>query len=124
MDLKLSGLKALVTGGTKGIGLAIARTLATEGADVAICARDGAAVEKTVAELVELTNGGTRALGAAVDVADGPALQSWTREVAAKWGGLDIIVANVSALSISNDLASWRKEFETDLMGTVNLVEA
>jgi 3-oxoacyl-[acyl-carrier protein] reductase len=37
---------------------------------------------------------------------------------------LDIVVANVSALSIGNDLESWRKEFETDLMGTVNLVEA
>ncbi len=124
MDLKLKGLKALVTGGTKGIGLAIAQTLAAEGADVAICARNGAAVEQTVAGLVQLTGGEVKVLGAAVDVADGPALQSWTRDVAAQLGGLDIIVANVSALSIGNDLESWRSGFETDLMGTVNLVDA
>lgn len=124
MDLKLKGLKALVTGGTKGIGLAIAQTLVGEGADVAICARDAAAVERTVASLLQLTGGAVTVTGASVDVSNPPALQSWAREAAAQLGGLDIIVANVSALSIGNDADSWRKEFETDLMGTVNLVEA
>ncbi|MBB2928075.1 SDR family NAD(P)-dependent oxidoreductase [Paraburkholderia silvatlantica] len=124
MDLKLKGLKALVTGGTKGIGLAIAQTLAAEGADVAICARDSAAVEQTVASLVQLTGGAVKVTGASVDVSNAPALQAWTREVAAQLGGLDIVIANVSALSIGNDAESWRKEFETDLMGTVNLVDA
>ena len=59
MDLQLKGLKAIVTGGTKGIGLAIARTLAREGADVAICARDAAAVEAAAVDLKEL-NGAVR----------------------------------------------------------------
>ena len=122
MDLQLKGLKAIVTGGTKGIGLAIARTLASEGADVAICARDAAAAEKTAVALMEA--GAGKALGAAVDVADGPALQRWVNEVATQWGGLDIVVANVSALAIGNDIDSWRREFETDLLGTVNLVDA
>jgi 3-oxoacyl-[acyl-carrier protein] reductase len=122
MDLQLKGLKAIVTGGTKGIGLAIARTLASEGADVAICARDEAAVQSTASALAELS--GARASGAALDVADGAALKSWVASVGAEWGGLDIVVANVSALAIGQDLESWRKEFETDLLGTVNLVDA
>jgi len=124
MDLALKGLKAIVTGGSKGIGHAIAQTLAAEGADVAICARDSAGVKQAVADMANATRNGTRIIGAAVDVTDGPALQRWTREVAAEFGGLDIIVANVSALSIGNDLASWHKGFETDLLGTVNLVDA
>ena len=49
MDLHLQGKKAIVTGGTKGIGLAIAQTLASEGCDIAVCARDATLVEKTVA---------------------------------------------------------------------------
>ncbi len=124
MDLQLKGLKALVTGGTKGIGLAIAQTFAAEGADVALCARDGAAVERTVADLTQRTGGAVRVTGAAVDVSDGPALQAWTRSVAVQFGGLDIIVANVSALAVANTHEAWRSEFETDMMGTVNLVDA
>ncbi|MDN7181035.1 SDR family oxidoreductase [Caballeronia sp. SEWSISQ10-4 2] len=122
MDLQLKGLKAIVTGGTKGIGLAIARTLAREGVDVAICARDAAAVEAAVVDLKGLSGG--RALGASIDVADGAALKAWVASVGTQWDGLDIVVANVSALAIGNDIESWRKEFETDLLGTVNLVDA
>jgi len=122
MDLQLKGLKAIVTGGTRGIGLAIAQTLAKEGADVAICARDEATVHATASALASLS--GARGLGAAVDVSDGVALRTWVENVAAEWGGVDIVVANVSALAIGNDIESWRKEFETDLLGTVNLVNA
>ena len=121
MDLGLKGLKAIVTGGTKGIGWAIAETLAREGCDVAICARNAAEVATAVGKLEAL---GVRATGTAVDVSNGPALKAWVAEVGAAFGGVDIVVANVSALSIGADEESWNKEFQTDLMGTVRLVDA
>jgi 3-oxoacyl-[acyl-carrier protein] reductase len=112
MDLGLKGLKAVVTGGTKGIGRAIAQTLAAEGAHVAFCARNADEVKQTEAAFK------------AVDVADGPALAAFVNEAAAALGGLDIAVANVSALAIPNEEANWQRTFEVDMMGTVRLVNA
>jgi len=121
MDLGLKGLRAIVTGGTKGIGRAIAETLAAEGADVAICARNA---EEVSAAVSKLQTKAVRAVGAVVDVGDGPALKAWTQSVAKSLGGIDIVVANVSALSISSDEESWKKGFDVDLMGAVRLVDA
>ena len=121
MDLMLKGLKAIVTGGTKGIGRAIAETLATEGTDVAICARNQ---QEVAAAVAALSAKGVKASGKMVDVSDGQALQAWVAEAAADLGGLDIVVANVSALAIPSDEENWKKGFDTDMMGTVRLVDA
>ncbi len=121
MDLGLRGMKALITGGTKGIGRAVADLFADEGADVAICARDADEVAKAVADLAAR---GVRATGRALDVADGAALTGWIEDVAAELGGIDIVVSNVSALAIGQDEASWQAEFSTDMMGTVRAVNA
>jgi NAD(P)-dependent dehydrogenase (short-subunit alcohol dehydrogenase family) len=121
MDLGLAGMKALVTGGTKGIGRAVAEHFAAEGCDVAICARNAEEVAQTVAALSQR---GVKATGRTVDVADGLALTQWVGDVGTELGGIDIVVSNVSALAIGQDEASWQAEFNTDMMGTVRAVNA
>ncbi len=121
MDLGLKGLNAIVTGGTKGIGRACADTLAAEGANIAICARNADEVSAAVAALSAT---GVRAVGRALDVGDAAALGAWVAEVAAELGGLDIIVSNVSALAIGGTEEQWKQSYEIDMMGAVRLVDA
>jgi NAD(P)-dependent dehydrogenase (short-subunit alcohol dehydrogenase family) len=121
MDLELRGRRAIVTGGTRGIGRAIAEYLVAEGADVAICARTD---DDVAAAVAALGTRGARVVGRAVDVRNHQELAAWISDVAAEFGGLDILIPNVSALAIGQDEASWRAEFETDMMGTVVAVDA
>ena len=120
MDLGLKGCNAIVSGGTKGIGRAIALMLAEEGANVSVCARTKADVDATVETL---QGKGVRSHGAALDLADADRLEAWVDDAAKALGGIDIVVANASALATQNDAASWKREFEVDLMGTVNACE-
>jgi 3-oxoacyl-[acyl-carrier protein] reductase len=121
MDLGLKGLKAVVTGGTKGIGRAVAMTLADEGCAVSVCARDAAGVEETVAALRAK---GVGAYGEAVDVADKAALEGWVAQSETALGGIDIVVANVSALAVADDEAAWQAGFNVDMMHSVRTVNA
>ena len=121
MDLGLKGMKALVTGGSKGIGKCIAETLADEGCDVGICARN----EGPLGEAVEgLKARGVNATGTAVDVTDADGLRAWVSSASEELGGLDIYVSNVSAMAIMPDENSWRTSLDVDIMGTVIGIEA
>ncbi len=121
MDLGLKGLRAIVTGGSKGIGRRAADMLADEGCHVAICARTEADVEATVAALKAK---GVDAYGEAIDVTDKAALEGFTEASAKALGGIDIVVANVSALAMEDDEEGWRKQYETDMLHTVRTVTA
>jgi 3-oxoacyl-[acyl-carrier protein] reductase len=113
MDLGLKGLKAVVTGGTKGIGRAIAQTLAAEGAHIAFCARNADEVEQTSKDFAAAYPG-IKVHGVVADVGDAAGLAAFVNGAAAAFGGL----------AIPNDEANWQKTFEVDMMGTVRLVNA
>src|SRR5437660_10231336 len=84
MDLGLKGKNAVILGGTRGIGRAIADTLAGEGANIAVCARNADQVKDTVAALRDR---GVRATGASVDITDGDALKGWIAGAGTETGG-------------------------------------
>jgi 3-oxoacyl-[acyl-carrier protein] reductase len=121
MDLGLKGKRAIVLGGTRGIGRAIADLLAEEGALVAICARKPEEVEAAVQSLVQI---GGHAMGKSVDIADGEALKAFIASVGSAFGGLDILVSNASALAIGDSEDAWRQMLEVDMLGAVRSFEA
>ncbi|MFZ1431072.1 MAG: SDR family NAD(P)-dependent oxidoreductase [Geminicoccaceae bacterium] len=121
MDLGLEGKRAIITGGSKGIGRRCADIFADEGANVSICARGAPDVD---AALEALRAKGVKVHGAAIDVGDKAALENWIAESATALGGIDIVVANVSALDMADTEEAWRHQFEIDLLHTVRLVNA
>jgi 3-oxoacyl-[acyl-carrier protein] reductase len=121
MDLQLNGSRVLVTGGTRGIGRAIVEAFADEGAAVEFCARDAGEIEVTEKEL---SGRGAGVRGVQVDVSDGAALMSWVEAAAGRLGGIDAVVANVSAIAVPDTEENWYLGFETDLLHTVRLSKA
>lgn len=121
MDLQLKKKRAIILGGTRGIGRAIADTLASEGADVAICARKADQVSEAVAALKDK---GVRAFGASVDIMDGAALRTWIEKAAGELGGIDILVSNAGAMAQSFSTDDWETNFRLDVLGAVNAFQA
>lgn len=91
MNIYLSGKRVIVTGASRGIGRAIAKAFAAEGAHVAICARNEEAIRETGQELEA---GAAAVIARPVDVTDTAAVQAFVAEIAQAWGGVDVLVNN------------------------------
>jgi NAD(P)-dependent dehydrogenase (short-subunit alcohol dehydrogenase family) len=111
---------SLVTGATRGIGRAIARMLLQEGAQVAICARDGAALHRAVEELAH-ASGSDKVKGKVADVSNDEQVGELFRFVDAEFGGLDVLVNNagvgVFAPVWELSMQAWKQTMETNLSG-------
>ncbi len=114
MDLGLKGKKAVVLGGTRGIGRAIVETLIAEGAAVALCARNADQVAETVAALKAK---GATVTGGAVDIVDQGALSAWIGAAARELGGIDILVSNAGAMAQGNTPEAWEANLKLDVIG-------
>jgi len=125
MDLGLTGKVALVTGGSRGIGRAIAAVLAREGVRVAICARSEKALQATADAL---RKDGAEIYAATADISNQGDIERVIADVVARWGGLDILVNNAGgpppgrfdALEDGN----WHSAVELSLMSTVRMIRA
>lgn len=120
MDLGIKGKKAIILGGTRGIGRSIAEVLLDEGCDVGICARTPDQVEVAVKEL----SSRGKAIGAPIDIADGEALKAWIDQSAKDLGGIDILVSNATGAALGARAKDWQANLNIDVMGAVNAFEA
>ncbi len=110
---------AVITGGSRGIGKAIAKALVEAGAKVAFCARNADAI-RTAAD--EISPAGGRALGFQADVTDKGAVRAFVQRVVARWGQIHILVNNAGVNARipidSDDDAGWRAVLDSTILGT------
>ncbi len=121
----LTGRTAVVTGGTRGIGRAVAEGFAAAGANVVVASRKEAACQQTQAHLESM---GAQALGVAVNMGDSDSAEIIVGAAVDRFGGLDIVVnnaANALAAPVGSQAAGmWQKSFEVNLRGPALLIGA
>ena len=120
MDLGLAGKRAIVTGGSRGIGRAIVETLLNERTAVATCARGAEALQANIAAWQA---SGATAYGDAVDVTDETAFAAWFERAVGQLGGLDIFVSNVTTRIHTKGVQRWRDTFDVDLLQHIHASE-
>jgi NAD(P)-dependent dehydrogenase (short-subunit alcohol dehydrogenase family) len=129
MDLELTGKRAIVTGGSRGIGLAVARALAAEGADVALVARDKAALE--AARDAVAAASGRRVIAVSADTGDDQSVRDMVDAVTGGLGGADILVnaaarANTGAVTGIDDFdaAEFSEQVNVKVLGYLRCIRA
>jgi 3-oxoacyl-[acyl-carrier protein] reductase len=121
MSFDFTGRKAVICGGSRGIGRAIALGMAAGGADVSICARGPETLEATRAEIAAL---GHRAHAASVDLGQETSIKAYIAEAAAALGGIDVLVNNASAFGSADDQAAWVATLAIDMLAIVHATQA
>ena len=116
MDLGLRGKGVVITGGSRGIGRAIALAFADEGANVAICARGKEALDATAKELAAK---GVKVHAQTADVAKPAELDAFLTGAHAALGRVDVLVNNSSGFGITDDESGWKTGFDVDIMASV-----
>jgi 3-oxoacyl-[acyl-carrier protein] reductase len=120
MELGLEGARAVISGGSQGIGLAVAEHLVKEGASVCIAARRKDILDASVETLSKHGS----AYGFVCDVSDYDATVQWMKDAAQEMGGIDIVVHNATGSGQPDGGPdSWRKNFEIDVLGMVGMSE-
>ena len=123
MDLGLANRVAMVGGASKGLGFAVARALAAEGAHVSIAARDEDGIERAAA--INAGSGG-RALAVAADLSKADAITRWMASTTDRFGGVDLLFANTggppAGTALSFDDMAWQHGFELLLLSVVRTV--
>jgi 3-oxoacyl-[acyl-carrier protein] reductase len=126
MDLHLSGKIALVAGASKGLGFAVARALAADGAVVSISSRDEKAIADAAARIARET--GATIMSTPVDVRSGEAIARWVEATADRFGGIDALMTNSggppAGAAIAFDDAAWQEAAELLLFSAIRLVRA
>src|SRR5439155_23122456 len=124
MDLGLKNKVAMVGGASKGLGFAIARALAAEGARVSIASRDGAAIERAAVAITQETGG--HAFAVAADLSKAEAIAEWHAATIAQFGGIDLLFANTggppAGTALSFDDGAWQAAFDLLLMSVIRTV--
>jgi 3-oxoacyl-[acyl-carrier protein] reductase len=124
MDLGLKGKIAMVGGASKGLGFAVARALAAEGAHVCIAARDADAINRA-ADAIHLETG-VEALPVAADLGKADATAAWHAATVKQFGGVDLLFANTggppAGTALGFDDQAWHCAFELLLMSVVRSV--
>ncbi len=121
MTFDFTGKRAVICGGSRGIGRAIALGLAAAGADVSICARGADALDATSREIAAL---GHKAHADAADLANADAIKAYIAAAAEALGGIDILVNNASAFGSTDDEAGWMSSMAIDMMAIVHATHA
>jgi 3-oxoacyl-[acyl-carrier protein] reductase len=122
--MKLQGLNAIITGGSQGLGRAIAETFVREGASVLLCARDAALLERTRAELAVTAQPGQKVLARACDVSSEQQVNGLVSAAIAQFGAVHALVNNAGVYgplgpTESVPLAEWMRAIEINLFGVL-----